>query len=85
MQTTLSPKLQPFIKGFLDLSPQEQFQFITIVLQNLFGIQKMDELITLKPQEMLNSQVPIKAGSAKGLITIADDFDEPLEDFKEYM
>lgn len=27
----------------------------------------------------------IKAGSAKGLIEIADDFDEPLEDFKEYM
>ena len=27
----------------------------------------------------------IKAGSAKGLIKIADDFDAPLEDFKEYM
>jgi len=24
-------------------------------------------------------------GSAKGLITMAKDFDEPLEDFKEYM
>ncbi|MGA7876587.1 MAG: DUF2281 domain-containing protein [Desulfoferrobacter sp.] len=24
-------------------------------------------------------------GSAKGLITMAEDFDEPLEDFKEYM
>lgn len=24
-------------------------------------------------------------GSAKGLITISDDFDEPLEDFKDYM
>lgn len=24
-------------------------------------------------------------GSAKGLISISDDFDEPLEDFKEYM
>ena len=33
--------------------------------------------------------VPVKrrlqAGSAKGLITISDDFDEPLEDFKDYM
>ena len=27
----------------------------------------------------------IKAGSAKGLIKSAEDFDEPLEDFKEYM
>ena len=26
-----------------------------------------------------------KFGSAKGLIKINDDFDEPLEDFKEYM
>ncbi|GAB1543933.1 type II toxin-antitoxin system Phd/YefM family antitoxin [Scytonema sp. NUACC21] len=24
-------------------------------------------------------------GSAKDLITVSDDFDEPLEDFKEYM
>ncbi|MBD1804383.1 MAG: type II toxin-antitoxin system prevent-host-death family antitoxin [Symplocastrum torsivum CPER-KK1] len=28
---------------------------------------------------------PAKAGSAKGLVTISDDFDEPLEDFKDYM
>jgi prevent-host-death family protein len=28
---------------------------------------------------------PAKAGSAKGLITMSDDFDEPLEDFKDYM
>ena len=26
-----------------------------------------------------------KAGSAKGLITIGPEFDEPLEDFKPYM
>jgi prevent-host-death family protein len=24
-------------------------------------------------------------GSARGLITMSDDFDEPLDDFKEYM
>ena len=28
---------------------------------------------------------PCKAGSAKGKIRIAPDFDEPLEEFKEYM
>lgn len=28
---------------------------------------------------------PRKAGSAKGLIKIADDFDEPLEEFRDYM
>ncbi|MDQ2687291.1 MAG: DUF2281 domain-containing protein [Armatimonadota bacterium] len=26
-----------------------------------------------------------RAGSAEGLFVIPDDFDEPLEDFKEYM
>jgi antitoxin (DNA-binding transcriptional repressor) of toxin-antitoxin stability system len=26
-----------------------------------------------------------KPGSAKGLIWVSDDFDEPLEEFKEYM
>jgi antitoxin (DNA-binding transcriptional repressor) of toxin-antitoxin stability system len=26
-----------------------------------------------------------KFGSAKGLIEMSDDFDEPLEDFKDYM
>lgn len=28
---------------------------------------------------------PSNFGSAKGLITISEDFNEPLEDFKEYM
>lgn len=28
---------------------------------------------------------PCKAGSAKGMIRFAADFDEPLEEFKEYM
>jgi len=26
-----------------------------------------------------------KAGSAKGMVWMSDDFDEPLEEFKEYM
>lgn len=28
---------------------------------------------------------PLKAGFLKGTFTVQDDFDEPLEDFKEYM
>ena len=28
---------------------------------------------------------PAKAGSAKGQIWMSEDFDEPLEEFKEYM
>jgi len=35
------------------------------------------------PQE--EAQPRRKAGSAKGLFWMADDFDAPLEDFKDYM
>ena len=28
---------------------------------------------------------PSKAGSAKGMVWMSDDFDEPVEEFKEYM
>lgn len=37
------------------------------------------KLVPLKPLKQTR-----KLGLAKGLITIASDFDEPLEDFKEY-
>lgn len=30
-------------------------------------------------------QWPCRAGSAKGKIKMADDFDEPLEEFREFM
>ncbi|KAF3888256.1 MULTISPECIES: type II toxin-antitoxin system Phd/YefM family antitoxin [Nostocales] len=41
-----------------------------------------------QPVVKLTLLLPVKrrrAGSAKGLITISDDFDEPLEGFKDYM
>ncbi|HKQ04117.1 MAG TPA: DUF2281 domain-containing protein [Blastocatellia bacterium] len=51
-----------------------------------------EEIIIAKDAEHLVKLVPIATaksrpqfGSAKGLITMSDDFDEPLEDFKEYM
>jgi antitoxin (DNA-binding transcriptional repressor) of toxin-antitoxin stability system len=34
------------------------------------------------PSGPLPDRVP---GSAKGLFTVPDDFDEPLEDFRDYM
>lgn len=36
------------------------------------------------PKESKDSQVP-KFGSGKGMFVMKDDFDEPLEDFKDYM
>lgn len=51
-----------------------------------------EEIVITKddqPVIKLTSLIPIKRrpqfGSAKGLVTISDDFDEPLEDFKDYM
>jgi antitoxin (DNA-binding transcriptional repressor) of toxin-antitoxin stability system len=51
-----------------------------------------EEVIIAKDPQHLVKLVPVltakprpQFGSAKGLITMSDDFDEPLEDFEEYM
>lgn len=51
-----------------------------------------EEIIIAKDPHHLVKLVPVPTtkprpqfGSAKGLITMSDDFDEPLEDFEEYM
>ena len=50
------------------------------------------EVIITKDKKPIVKLVPVsqektqrQAGSAKGMITISDDFDEPLEELKEYM
>ena len=47
-------------------------------------ITRNDEPV-LKLVPVLKLDVRRKAGSAKGMISIAEDFDEPLEDFRDYM
>lgn len=42
-------------------------------------------IVKLVPVSPVKKRWPAKAGTAKGLVTISDDFDEPLEDFKDYM
>ena len=51
-----------------------------------------DEVVITKEDRPIVKLVPVggtkgqpRFGSAKGLITMSDDFDEPLEDFGEYM
>lgn len=51
-----------------------------------------DEIIITQDSEPVLKLVRVDAtakrrrsGSARGLIKMADDFDEPLEDFREYM
>ena len=44
------------------------------------------EVIVLPAPDRSSAKRPRRqAGSAKGLITVPDDFDEPLDDFKPYM
>jgi len=50
-----------------------------------------EEVVIVKDERSMVRLVPMplkpgrRAGSAKGMIQMADDFDEPLEDFDEYM
>jgi antitoxin (DNA-binding transcriptional repressor) of toxin-antitoxin stability system len=44
--------------------------------------QPVVKLLRLEPGQ---KRYPAKAGSAKGQVWISEDFDEPLEEFKEYM
>jgi antitoxin (DNA-binding transcriptional repressor) of toxin-antitoxin stability system len=48
-----------------------------IITQNDQPILKLVSISNTKPRR--------QSGSAKGLITMSEDFDEPLEDFAEYM
>ena len=44
------------------------------------------EVIVLPASSRVAAERPRRqAGSAKGLITVPNDFDEPLDDFKPYM
>ncbi|OUL36629.1 DUF2281 domain-containing protein [Nostoc sp. T09] len=51
-----------------------------------------EEIIIIKDNQPVVKLTPVlqvkrrrQPGSAKGLIIISDDFDEPLEDFQDYM
>ena len=63
-------------------------QLATVIATALQG----EDVLILQDHEPLLKRSPVKAtnvrrkrGSAKGLVIMADDFDAPLEDFKEYM
>ncbi len=53
---------------------------------------KGEEIVITKDNKPVVKLMPIspvrqdrKAGSAKGLVTISDDFDEPIADFEDYL
>ncbi|MEM7133493.1 MAG: DUF2281 domain-containing protein [Chloroflexota bacterium] len=67
---------------------EAQSQFLEIIERILRG----EEVIIAQNEEPVIKMIAIekpkkqrKFGSAKGMIILADDFDEPLEDFAKYM
>ncbi|MEM8717896.1 MAG: DUF2281 domain-containing protein [Cyanobacteria bacterium P01_G01_bin.39] len=44
---------------------------------------KDDSVVRLTPANSIKK--PRQPGSAEGMVWMSDDFDEPLEEFKEYM
>jgi len=59
----------------IKLLPDHTLQAISIIVQ---------EIVTLSGKED-KFDLPYKRGCMKGKMWMADDFDEPPEDFKEYM
>jgi antitoxin (DNA-binding transcriptional repressor) of toxin-antitoxin stability system len=51
--------------------------------EEIFIITDADELVQLTPVKQKSGQRTF--GSAKGMVWMSDDFDEPLDDFAEYM
>jgi prevent-host-death family protein len=67
---------------------QAQEHLLELVEQAIEG----EEVVITKDNQPLVKLVPAlerrrqrQFGSAKGLIEMSEDFDEPLEDFKDYM
>ena len=71
----------------IDLNEAKQHlaDFIDIALGGEEIVITHDDQPVLKLMCIAAPQAPSKAGSAKGLMTIANDFDAPLEDFRAYM
>lgn len=76
MPLVLSPKLEARLIQEARLNGMTPDAYAELLLRRL---------LPDTPVEEAQENAPRRAGSAKGLVTIPDDFDEPLEDFKEYM
>ena len=48
-------------------------------------VAKISPIAPLSTRRVAPVLRPLKRGSAKGKVWMSDNFDEPLEDFKEYM
>lgn len=60
-------------------SVAQQGRTVLIVDEQGRAVKLVPTIVPVKPAK------PRKAGSARGKVKIADDFDAPLDDFAEYM
>ena len=60
-------------------------QIIEAVLHGAEIVITRDETPAVKLVPLPTAKPRPQFGSAKGLVTLSDDFDEPLEDFQEYL
>ena len=77
MPLVLSPKLEARLIQEARLNGMTPDAYAELLLRRL-----LPDTPPVNPEESENRP---RFGSAKGMVTIPDDFDEPLEDFKEYM
>lgn len=51
----------------------------------VYAAMLLSRILVDKPSQTTETLPPRHAGSAKGMINMTDDFDAPLDEFKEYM
>jgi phosphoribosylpyrophosphate synthetase len=73
------PSLQTLINEISAL-PQDQLNEVYVFITHLVQTQATDNNLEKIRQKRLSVK-----GCMKGKVRIADDFDAPLEDFREYM
>jgi len=66
-------------------APSMLIDLVDKVLQGESVFIRKDENQIIQLVSVAKSHRKSQFGRAKGLIEMADDFDEPLEDFKDYM
>lgn len=63
-----------------------EVQILQPEAEHMLDEMENDKLIKISKPKNGDARKPLQFGSMKGFVTyIADDFDAPLEDFKEYM
>lgn len=58
---------------------------IAVEVEEVIITENQQPLVKITPINKREKSHAVKAGSAKGKVWMSDDFDAPLEDFKDYM